>query len=108
MSPRPTPPPSNREYHNGYHSGEGAVNSLTIHHRDRNSPEGASGSFDGPSLLDGDYDEAENAASFQQAVLAWRNGEASSEAANEKPKVMTPRRISPRKTQRTPSKLWNL
>lgn len=97
MSPRPTPPPSHREYHNGFHSGEGAVNSLTIHHRDRNSPEGASGSFDGPSLLDGDYDEAENAASFQQAVLAWRNGEASSET-NEKPKVITPRRISPRKT----------
>ena len=70
---------------------------MNIHQRDRNSPEGASGSFDGPSLLDGTYDEAENAASFQQALQAWRTGEASSEL-NNKPKIITPRRQSPRKS----------
>ncbi|CAG2210271.1 ABCC5 [Mytilus edulis] len=101
MSPRPTPPPSNREYQNGYQSAEGAVNlhTMNIHQRDRNSPEGASGSFDGPSLLDGTYDESENAVAFQQALQAWRTGEASSETTS-KPKTITPRRHSPRKTPR--------
>lgn len=101
MSPRPTPPPSNREYQNGYQSAEGAINlhTMNIHQHDRNSPEGASGSFDGPSLLDGTYDEAENAAAFRQAVQAWRTGEASSEP-NNKPKEITPRHPSPRKTPR--------
>ena len=70
---------------------------MNIHQRDRNSPEGASGSFDGPSLLDGTYDEQENAVAFQQAVQAWRTGEASSET-NNKPREITPRRPSPRKT----------
>lgn len=70
---------------------------MNIHQRDRNSPEGASGSFDGPSLLDGTYDESENAVAFQQALQAWRTGEASSETTS-KPKTITPRRHSPRKT----------
>ncbi|CAC5405405.1 unnamed protein product [Mytilus coruscus] len=101
MSPRPTPPPSNREYQNGYQSAEGAVNlhTMNIHQHDRNSPEGASGSFDGPSLLDGTYDESENAVAFQQALQAWRTGEAASET-NNKPKTITPRRHSPRKAPR--------
>ncbi|KAJ8308681.1 hypothetical protein KUTeg_013555 [Tegillarca granosa] len=43
--------------------------------KSRNGPEGASVSYDGgPSLLDGTYDERENAAAFQEALMAWRSG----------------------------------
>ncbi|KAK3095777.1 hypothetical protein FSP39_018981 [Pinctada imbricata] len=80
MSPRPTPPHSIRDSYD-YHQPpqEAASNSQhyysnRIRDHDRNSPEGASGSFDGPSLLKGDYNEADSAASFQEALRAWRSG----------------------------------
>ncbi|XP_060600348.1 zinc finger B-box domain-containing protein 1-like [Ruditapes philippinarum] len=41
--------------------------------KDRNSPEGASGNYEN-SLLQGSYNEAEQAASFQDALIAWRTG----------------------------------
>lgn len=49
---------------------------MTTHfQKDRNSPEGASGTYDNSnSLLHGTYNEAEQAASFQEALIAWRSG----------------------------------
>lgn len=48
----------------------------------RNSPEGASGTYEN-SLLHGSYNEAEQAASFQEALMAWRTGKsADSHSAN--------------------------
>lgn len=43
--------------------------------KNRNSPEGASGTYDN-NLLHGSYNEAEQAASFQEALQAWRTGRA--------------------------------
>ena len=44
---------------------------------DKFGPSGASSSVDanGHSLLDGAYNEEDSAASFQQALMAWRQGE---------------------------------
>lgn len=56
--------------------------------------------FDGPSLFTGNYNEAESAASFQQALAAWRTGKSEGgEPASETPrqpqvlKVETPRKF---------------
>ena len=40
----------------------------------RGSPVGASQAFEGPSLLEGNYNEADSAAAFQAALKDWRNG----------------------------------
>ncbi|XP_052782661.1 uncharacterized protein LOC128218925 [Mya arenaria] len=72
-SPRPNPPSTNSSY--DFNQGDGAVAALTpgSARKDRNSPEGASGTYEN-SLLHGSYDEAEQAASFQEALGAWRKG----------------------------------
>lgn len=59
-------------------------------HHDRNSPEGASRNFDGPSLLDGDYSEADNAAAFKAALNEWRTGKPEAPATRPSPRP-TPR-----------------
>ncbi|XP_056005117.1 uncharacterized protein LOC125659401 isoform X1 [Ostrea edulis] len=117
MSPRPTPPVTNgnRNYEidssenfeslpsdSAIHPANSVVNRVRFDDYGRNSPEGASGSFDGPSLFDGNYDESESAASFQQALAAWRSGkpeagEPASEATRQPQvlKVETPRHSVP-------------
>ncbi|XP_052216731.1 zinc finger B-box domain-containing protein 1-like [Dreissena polymorpha] len=78
-SPRPNPPSTNGSY--DFQQGDGAVLPYAASPRkDRNSPDGASGSYDNP-LLHGSYDEAEQAASFQQALEAWRTGKAAGNAS---------------------------
>jgi len=43
------------------------------------SPVEGTNHMEGASLLSGEYDESESAASFQQALAAWRNGGESGE-----------------------------
>ncbi|KAK3578595.1 hypothetical protein CHS0354_002166 [Potamilus streckersoni] len=73
-SPRPTPPHSERK--SEQLSADGATSpytpNITDNRIDRNGPEGASGSFDGNDPLHEAYNEEESAASFQEALLAWR------------------------------------
>lgn len=117
MSPRPAPPVTNGNGDFDTHSSENfdsypsegaihptnsAINRVRFDDHGRNSPEGASGSFDGPSLFTGNYNEAESAASFQQALAAWRTGKSEGgEPASETPrqpqvlKVETPRQTAP-------------
>merc|ERR1719327_1154355 len=52
----------------------------------------------GGSLLDGEYDEAEQAASFAAAVAAWRTG-------GEEPRAQPPEQTSPPKAS-NPSSFW--
>ena len=70
--------------------------------KDRNSPEGASGSYETNNLLQGSYDEAEQAASFQEALQAWRAGKAAqgsvSQPSQRVESAPTPRGYSPVKT----------
>lgn len=57
-------------------SGDGTVATYvpeSARKKDRNSPEGASGTYEN-QLLQGSYNEAEQAASFQDALKAWRTG----------------------------------
>ncbi|XP_062602193.1 uncharacterized protein LOC134263842 [Saccostrea cucullata] len=119
MSPRPAPPVTNgngdydnhtsenfESYpsENAIHPAHSSINRVRFNDQGRNSPEGASGSFDGPSLFDGDYNEAESAASFQAALAAWRTGkseggEPAQESTTRQPpqvlKVETPRQPVP-------------
>ncbi|XP_045201118.2 zinc finger B-box domain-containing protein 1-like isoform X2 [Mercenaria mercenaria] len=73
-SPRPSQSSVSYDFDQG--EGDGAV---ALHvpesarKKDRNSPEGASGTYEN-SLLHGTYNEAEQAASFQDALMAWRTG----------------------------------
>ncbi|XP_061177824.1 uncharacterized protein LOC133186611 [Saccostrea echinata] len=120
MSPRPTPPITNGNgdfdshnhssenfdsypSENAIHPAHSSINRVRFNDQGRNSPEGASGSFDGPSLFDGDYNEAESAASFQAALAAWRTGksegeEPAKESTTRQPQVLkveTPRQPVP-------------
>ncbi|KAK7454124.1 hypothetical protein BaRGS_00039596 [Batillaria attramentaria] len=80
MSPRPTPPASGRD---SFGAGSGATSGDVFYQADRHGPSAASGSVDsdydagGNSLFDGAYNEADSAASFQQALMAWRQGDKS-------------------------------
>lgn len=104
MSPRP-PQPSNSDRSIDFHAPPPAANPEDPYlakiraQRDRNSPEGASGSYDQNGLMSGDYDEAESAASFQQALQAWRTGN-NNDGPSSPPKQISPRKVaySPVKT----------
>lgn len=80
---------------------------FTLQNEDYSSPakspesKGVSG---GGSLLNGDYDEAANEAEFQAALRAWREGRTESGANDvrenkKQSQRITPRRISPRKSE---------
>ena len=49
----------------------------------RASPVGSSRPFDGPSLLDGEFDQEAGEQSFQQALKAWRQGPGEEESEKE-------------------------
>ncbi|XP_021346936.1 uncharacterized protein LOC110446221 isoform X2 [Mizuhopecten yessoensis] len=107
MSPRP-PQPSNGDRSIDFHAPPPAERAEDRYlakiraQRDRNSPEGASGSFDQNGLIGGEYDEAESAASFQQALLAWRTGDAPTTPPKSAPKPAPKQRNSPRKVAYSP------
>ncbi|XP_033759710.1 zinc finger B-box domain-containing protein 1-like isoform X2 [Pecten maximus] len=110
MSPRP-PQPSNGDRSIDFHAppppAEGAEAPYLAKiraQRDRNSPEGASGSFDQNGLIGGEYDEAESAASFQQALLAWRSGNNGDVPMTPPKPAPKQQRISPRKVAYSPVK----
>ncbi|XP_046343129.2 zinc finger B-box domain-containing protein 1-like isoform X1 [Haliotis rufescens] len=94
MSPRPMPPPSHREMKPS--PAVGAVSStIRFQESERNGPEGASGSYElAGDLLTGQYNETESAASFQAALLAWRQGD-----DIPSPTVSPRMSVSPRKTK---------
>ncbi|KAL4219963.1 hypothetical protein ACF0H5_020374 [Mactra antiquata] len=80
-SPRPSQ--TNGSY--DYMSGDGAVelsHAESARKKDRNSPEGASGTYEN-NLLHGSYNEAEQAASFQEALQAWRTGKSDIPESNQ-------------------------
>ncbi|XP_050407791.1 uncharacterized protein LOC126822866 [Patella vulgata] len=71
MSPRFDPQPRSPR-----HGSEASAVSSIIHQDTaRNSSMGASGSIGKSSLLTGEFDEDESAASFQSALQAWRSGD---------------------------------
>ncbi|XP_067670285.1 serine/arginine repetitive matrix protein 2-like [Haliotis asinina] len=94
MSPRPLPTPTPSQRETKPSPAVGAVSSsVSFQESERNGPEGASGSYESAGdLLAGQYNEAESAASFQAALLAWRQGDDFSS-----PTVSPHRTISPRK-----------
>ncbi|KAK7090813.1 hypothetical protein V1264_010564 [Littorina saxatilis] len=107
MSPRPTPPSSSRSST----SGGASSGDIFYQQADRYGPQGggASGSSgggspaDASSLLEGAYNEADSAASFQKALNAWRKGDGE---ADPEPKPRNkPRKsvkiVSPDKSVRT-------
>ncbi|KAJ8309401.1 hypothetical protein KUTeg_014275 [Tegillarca granosa] len=89
-----SPQPSNRDIDDSQilSVGDSSVHSsIASVQKSRNGPEGASVSYDGgPSLLDGTYDERENAAAFQEALMAWRSGGQSQQQSPQK--APTPRK----------------
>ncbi|XP_076454240.1 LOW QUALITY PROTEIN: uncharacterized protein LOC143289192 [Babylonia areolata] len=105
MSPRPTPPASSRSSVSGGATSGDVVNQLSS----RSSTGGASGaengegqqSSGGSSLLNGAYNEADSAASFQQALRAWRQGDSTASNSDPKPRQPPPRQavvVSPVKS----------
>ncbi|XP_046577893.1 enolase-phosphatase E1-like [Haliotis rubra] len=97
MSPRPLPTPRHHtviRVEMKPSPAVGAVSSnISYQDSERNGPEGASGSYESArDLLAGQYNEAESAASFQAALLAWRQGD-----DFPSPTVSPHRAISPRK-----------
>lgn len=80
-SPRPSQNSVSFDYQA---EGDGAVElhvPESARKKDRNSPEGASGTYEN-SLLQGTYNEAEQAASFQEALQAWRSGKPTDHLSN--------------------------
>ena len=52
--------------------------------KERSSPVGSSKPFDGPSLLDGEYNEYDAHAEFQSALVEWRNNKGAQKQAERK------------------------
>ncbi|XP_041356114.1 zinc finger B-box domain-containing protein 1-like isoform X2 [Gigantopelta aegis] len=101
MSPRPVN--SYREYDSARNvSVVGAMSSRSNYQDwDQNGPDGVSGSYDGPSLMSGIYNESESAASFQQALIAWRSGDTDQSPGRQ---ALGTKKPSPRKIVVSPIK----
>ncbi|XP_064615199.1 uncharacterized protein LOC135479306 [Liolophura sinensis] len=100
LTPRLTPPASSRDLVTSHLPAEGDTIAIGNGDGNRNSPEGASGSFSGPSLLAGNYDENGSAASFQEALRAWRSGDSNQTIATT---PATPALIKPARPSKSSS-----
>ena len=56
----------------------------------RSSPVGSSKPFEGPSLLDGQYDEFDAQAEFQAALAEWRQGKGAKQQQQKQVRVVSP------------------
>ncbi|KAK6196106.1 hypothetical protein SNE40_001395 [Patella caerulea] len=98
MSPRVEP--QQRSPRHG--SEASAVSSVIYQDTARNSSMGASGSIGKSSLLAGEFDEDESAASFQSALQAWRSGDSLVSSPDRKRVLPTPSPRRPVSRVKTP------